>query len=49
MLFGLGAAKEAAKVVVTWPSGARSEYSGLAARAHWLLEEGVPAAKKLPK
>ena len=49
MLFGLGSAKKAAKVAVTWPSGAKSEFRDLDARAHWLLEEGVPEAKRLPK
>ncbi len=47
LLFGLGSAAKASRVLVTWPSGAKSEYRDLDARAHWLLEEGVPEAKKL--
>jgi hypothetical protein len=49
LLFGLGAAKKASKVAVTWPSGARSEFHDLDARAHWLLEEGVTAPRLLAK
>jgi hypothetical protein len=49
LLFGLDAAKRASKVTVTWPSGTVQEWRDLDARAHWLLEEGVPAAKRLPK
>jgi hypothetical protein len=49
LLFGLRAATKASRVTVTWPSGAKGSWENLDARAHWLLEEGVPAAKKLPK
>jgi hypothetical protein len=49
ILFGLGAAGKASKVTVTWPSGATGEYRDLGARAHWLLEEGVGEAKRLPR
>jgi hypothetical protein len=49
ILFGLGAAGKASKVVVTWPSGARSEFTDLDGRAHWLLEEGAAAAKRLAR
>ena len=49
LLFGLGGAAKADRVTVTWPSGAVSEYRDLDARAHWLLEEGVAAAKRLPR
>ncbi len=48
-LFGLGSAKAASKVSVTWPSGATGEWRDLAAGGHWLLEEGVAGAKRLPK
>jgi hypothetical protein len=48
ILFGLGTAKKAAKVTVTWPSGGKSEFRDLEAKAHWLLEEGVAEAKRLP-
>jgi enediyne biosynthesis protein E4 len=49
LLFGLGGAAGASKVTVTWPSGATASFPGLDGSAHWLLEEGVPAAKRLPK
>jgi hypothetical protein len=49
ILFGLGAAAKASKVTVTWPSGATGEWRDLDARAHWLLEEGVPDARRLPR
>ena len=49
LLFGLGAAAKADRVTVTWPGGAVSEFRDLDARAHWLLEEGAPAAKRLPR
>ena len=49
LLFGLGAAAKADRVTVTWPSGAVSEFRDLDARAHWLLEEGAAAAKRLAR
>ena len=49
ILLGLGAAAKASKVTVTWPSGATGEWRDLDARAHWLLEEGVPDARRLPR
>lgn len=49
MLFGLGKAGKASKVTVTWPSGAKQEFRDLDARAHWLLEEGAPAARRLER
>jgi len=49
ILFGVGASGKASKVTVTWPSGAVGEFKDLGAGAHWLLEEGVPEAKRLSK
>jgi hypothetical protein len=49
LTFGLGKATRASKVSVTWPSGAKSEFTNLDARAHWQIEEGVAEAKRLPR
>jgi hypothetical protein len=48
LLFGLGKAAKASRVTVTWPSGATDAFPDLDASAHWLLEEGGAAAKRLP-
>jgi thioredoxin-like negative regulator of GroEL len=45
--FGLGAAKKADRVEVTWPSGRRDCYEGLAADAGYRLREGGPAPEPL--
>jgi hypothetical protein len=49
LLFGLRGAAKASRVTVTWPSGGKGTWENLDARSHWLLEEGVPAAKRLAK
>jgi enediyne biosynthesis protein E4 len=45
--FGLGAARAADDVEVTWPSGRRDHYSNLAADTGYRLREGDPAPKAL--
>ncbi len=45
--FGLGAAERADRVEVTWPSGRRDSYQGLAADTGYLLRECDPAARPL--
>ena len=46
--FGLGPARKVDRVEVTWPSGRRDCYQGLAADAGYRLREGDPAPKPLP-
>ena len=43
--FGLGAARTVDQVEVTWPSGRRDRYQGLAADTGYRLREGDPAAR----
>ena len=45
--FGLGPARVVDRVEVTWPSGRRDCYQGLAADAGYRLREGDPAPKPL--
>ncbi|MFI5458430.1 MAG: FG-GAP-like repeat-containing protein [Isosphaerales bacterium] len=45
--FGLGAARMVDRVEVTWPSGGRDRYQGLAADAGYRLREGDPIPKPL--
>ena len=45
--FGLGAARIVDRVEVTWPSGGRDCYQGLAADTGYWLREGDPAPKPL--
>jgi len=45
--FGLGPARIAERVEVTWPSGARDCYHGLGADAGYRLREGDPAPRPL--
>ena len=45
--FGLGSALKADRVEVTWPSGRRDCYLGLAADTGYRLREGDPAPKPL--
>ncbi len=46
--FGLGPAQKVDRVEVTWPTGRRDCYQGLAADAGYRLREGDPAPKPLP-
>jgi hypothetical protein len=46
--FGLGPARAVDKVEVTWPSGRRDSYAGLAADARYRLREGDPKPHPLP-
>jgi tetratricopeptide (TPR) repeat protein len=46
--FGLGSARKADRVEVTWPSGRRDCYQGLAADAGYRLREGDAAPRPLP-
>jgi hypothetical protein len=46
--FGLGPARKVDRVEVTWPSGRRDCYQGLAADVGYRLREGDPAPKPLP-
>jgi hypothetical protein len=46
--FGLGPARTVDRVEVTWPSGRRDRYHGLAADAGYRLHEGDLAPKPLP-
>ena len=46
--FGLGPAPKVDRVEVTWPSGRRDCYQGLAADAGYRLREGAAAPKPLP-
>jgi tetratricopeptide (TPR) repeat protein len=46
--FGLGAATKVERVEVTWPSGRRDTYEGLAADAGYRLREGDPTPRLLP-
>jgi hypothetical protein len=46
--FGLGPAQKVDRVEVTWPTGIRDCYQGLAADAGYRLREGDPAPKPLP-
>jgi enediyne biosynthesis protein E4 len=46
--FGLGTAQNVDRVEVTWPTGRRDCYQGLAADAGYRLREGDPAPKSLP-
>ena len=45
--FGLGPARKVDRVEVTWPSGRRDCYQGLAADAGYRLREGDPAPRPL--
>ena len=45
--FGLGPAQKVDRVEVTWPTGRRDCYQGLAADAGYRLREGDPAPKPL--
>jgi enediyne biosynthesis protein E4 len=45
--FGLGQARSIDRVEVTWPSGKRDTYLGLAADTGYHLREGDPAPKPL--
>ena len=46
--FGLGAARQADRVEVRWPSGRVDQYKNLAADAGYLLREGDPEPRRLP-
>ena len=46
--FGLGPAQKVDRVEVTWPTGRRDCYQGLAADAGYRLREGDPVPKPLP-
>ncbi len=46
--FGLGPARTVDRVAVTWPSGQRQTFQGLAADAGYQLREGDPAPRPLP-
>jgi hypothetical protein len=46
--FGVGSARAVDKIVVTWPSGRRDSYAGLAADTGYRLREGDPTARPLP-
>jgi hypothetical protein len=46
--FGLGPALKADRIEVTWPSGRKNAYLGLAADNAYHLREGDPAPKPLP-
>ena len=46
--FGLGSARSIDKIEVTWPSGRRDSYAGLAADTGYRLREGDPTARPLP-
>jgi hypothetical protein len=39
--FGLGAAKEAARITIRWPDGKREEFSGVALDARYRVREGA--------
>ncbi len=45
--FGLGQARTVERVEVTWPSGKRDTYHGLAADTGYHLREGDPTPKPL--
>jgi hypothetical protein len=45
--FGLGPARTVDRVEVTWPSGQRQTFQGLAADAGYQLREGDPAPRPL--
>ena len=45
--FGLGPAREVDRVEVTWPSGRRDCYQGLAADTGYRLREGDPVPRPL--
>jgi enediyne biosynthesis protein E4 len=45
--FALGPAQKADRVEVTWPSGEKSSFQGLAADSGYHLREGDPAPKPL--
>jgi hypothetical protein len=45
--FGLGAARIVDRVEVTWPSGKRDTYQGLAADTGYRLREGEPTPRPL--
>jgi hypothetical protein len=47
MHFGLGSARTVDRVEVTWPSGRRQLYQGLAADTGYTLREGDPAPRPL--
>jgi enediyne biosynthesis protein E4 len=47
VLFGLGASQQAPNVTVTWPSGRRETWAGLAAKQTYRLLEG--AGQELPR
>jgi tetratricopeptide (TPR) repeat protein len=46
--FGLGSAVTVEKIEVTWPSGRRDSYAGLAADTGYRLREGDPTPRPLP-
>jgi enediyne biosynthesis protein E4 len=45
--FGLGAARQVDRVEITWPSGRRDSFQGLAADAGYRLREGDPTPRPL--
>jgi enediyne biosynthesis protein E4 len=45
--FGLGTARVADRVEITWPSGRRDSHQGLAADTGYILREGDPAPRPL--
>ena len=49
LLFGLGPVTGIDRIVVTWPSGAKQEFPGVAAGTSLLLVEGDPAAHVVPE
>ncbi len=46
--FGLGPAPTVDRIEVTWPSGRRDRYTGLAVDAGYRLREGDPTPHPLP-
>src|SRR5262249_26472344 len=48
-VFGLGKAMQAGKLTVTWPSGEKQAFEGLAMDRYWRITEGEQAPRDLSK